>query len=344
MRGDEAIRAWTAGDPVSTIPLDGGLINQTWRVDRGGAGPMVLQRLNTDIFVPEVHHDIDAVTRHLAAHGLPTTRLVPTAAGELWHTDPEGGVWRCLTWVGDRTVTRLADPADARAAGELAARFHAALDDFSWTFRSVRPGAHDTPAHMAHLARAVGAGRGHRLYDAVAPLADQLLGRWASWDGVIPPNTRVVHGDLKIANVRFTGPQATCLVDLDTLQHGSLQIELGDALRSWCNTASEDAVDALRDLDLLGAALTGYAAGAREREPTEQEWASLLPGLERISLELAARFARDALEESYFGWNPRFGGRGEHNLLRARGQLSLAAAARSTRVQAEQRLARARRG
>ena len=58
-----------------------------------------------------------------------------------------------------------------------------------------------------------------------------------------------------------------------------------------------------------------------------------MPGLERIALELAARFARDALEESYFGFDPAFGGRGEHNLLRARGQAALArsvAANRST--------------
>ena len=47
-------------------------------------------------------------------------------------------------------------------------------------------------------------------------------------------------------------------------------------------------------------------------------------GVEWVSLELAARFAADALAESYFGWNAaRFPGRGEHNLVRARGQWSL---------------------
>ena len=56
----------------------------------------------------------------------------------------------------------------------------------------------------------------------------------------------------------------------------------------------------------------------------EDERRALLLGPDWISLELAARFAADALNESYFGWNPeRFAGRGEHNLVRARGQLSL---------------------
>ena len=62
-------------------------------------------------------------------------------------------------------------------------------------------------------------------------------------------------------------------------------------------------------------------------EVTDAEWAALVPGAERIALELSCRFALDALDESYFGWNPRFGGRGEHNLLRARGQAALAAPA-----------------
>jgi hypothetical protein len=57
---------------------------------------------------------------------------------------------------------------------------------------------------------------------------------------------------------------------------------------------------------------------------TEAERRALLAGVEWISLELASRFAADALLESYFGWDARrFPGRGEHNLVRARGQLAL---------------------
>jgi hypothetical protein len=49
-----------------------------------------------------------------------------------------------------------------------------------------------------------------------------------------------------------------------------------------------------------------------------------LLGVEWVSLELAARFAPTPCFESYFGWDPaRFPGRGEHNLVRARGQWSL---------------------
>jgi hypothetical protein len=58
--------------------------------------------------------------------------------------------------------------------------------------------------------------------------------------------------------------------------------------------------------------------------------------VEWISLELAGRFASDALDESYFGWNSqRYSGRGEHNLVRARGQLALHEAFAATRIERE---------
>ena len=123
----------------------------------------------------------------------------------------------------------------------------------------------------------------------------------------------------------------------------TIDVELGDALRSWCNTASEDARVAKLDMEIFEAAVRGYARKARSGPPlTEHEWASIVPGFERISLELSARFARDALEESYFGWNPKYKTRGDHNLLRAKGQYSLALAIYNHRSELEAAVQRAR--
>ena len=61
---------------------------------------------------------------------------------------------------------------------------------------------------------------------------------------------------------------------------------------------------------------------------------SAVDGLETISLELASRFAADAIIDAYFGWDrTRFSSRREHNLLRARGQLALSRNVRSTRAE-----------
>jgi len=324
--------AWSWPDHARIERHDVGLINQTFTVAVDDALVAILQRLNTDIFVPEVHEDIEAITQTLADAGLPTTRLIRTADDRLWHTEADGSVWRALTPIGDRTIEKIRDPSDARSAGALVARFHAALQTFRWDFRSVRPGAHDTDAHMDRLSGAIHTHRSHRLWWDTASLAETISEGWRTLQVPQGLPTRIIHGDLKISNIRFTGPEATALIDLDTLAHGTLDIELGDAMRSWCNPTTEDDDAARFDVEIFGAAMAGYAEGAADRGPTDLEWASILPGIERICWELAARFAWDALAESYFGWDAnRYPAAGEHNLARARGQVQLARSVRAQR-------------
>lgn len=338
------LEAWDWGEPVVVEHHPSGLINRTFWVRSASSGRAlgVLQELNTRIFKPVVHHDIAAVTEAVAAAGLQTPRLVPTRAGALWHDADDGSTWRQLTVVGDRTVHKLEDPEDARSAGGLIARFHDAVRDLDHTFRMVRPDVHDTARHMRALQAAVEAHPTHRLHADVAALAKELQAAWERWEGPTGLPERVIHGDLKISNVRFTGPTAVALIDLDTLARRTLDVELGDAMRSWCNPMSEDSLDARFDLELFSAAMQGYATGAGDRGPTDDEWASIVPTTERIAMELAARFAKDALEEAYFGWDERFGGRGEHNLVRARGQARLAERIAEQQPAAEAAVARAR--
>jgi Ser/Thr protein kinase RdoA (MazF antagonist) len=324
--------------PVRTVsPVPTGLINTTWQVD-GPSGPVaILQRLNSRIFKPSVHEDMHGLGQRLLARGVEVPALIPTRDGALWLTRGDE-VWRVMRHVGEHTVESLHDLKHARSAGALVGRFHAALHDVTWTFHHVRPGAHDTDAHLRTLSQAVNDHRSHRLYEEVAPLADALLTSWAALRPEVPTDlpVRIVHGDLKISNLRFVGDEATAVVDLDTLAHGTLDVELGDALRSWCATSGEDAAEVDFDLPLFDAAVQGYASAAGAWGPTEAEWASIVIGIQRICTELSARFAADALRESYFGWDPsRFATRGDHNLLRARGQHALATAVARARPAAE---------
>lgn len=342
----DAVRALSAWSWPSSPSLEvnrDGLINRTFVVSVNDQPASVLQQLNTRIFVPEVHEDIEAVTRRLAFRGMATPHLLRTIRGDLWHVDDASRVWRCMTYEGNRTIHKVSNLRDAREAGALAARFHAAVRELEWSFRSVRAGAHDTPRHMELLEEAVRNRRGHRLHDHVERLADEIHERWSSWGAMPSIPVRVVHGDMKISNVRFLDERAHCLIDLDTMAMETLAVELGDAMRSWCNPASEDSEETVFDLAIFGAAMEGYAAGSGSEGPSESEWAAIVPGVERIALELAARFARDALEETYFGWDDRFGSRGDHNLLRARGQLALARSVCELRTRAEDRIEHARR-
>jgi Ser/Thr protein kinase RdoA (MazF antagonist) len=308
--------------PVTRITS--GLINDTFAL----GDDFVLQRLN-DIFRPEVNIDIEALTHHLRAAGVPVPRLSPCALGTTWvHVQgppPLAGTWRVMTRIHGATHNRLTSTEMARSAGSMLGRFHGAMLDVDHTFAFSRPGAHDTSAHMSHLERVLESHTGHRLRDDVAALADALLEAWSRWG--VPPElpSRICHGDPKVSNLIFdSSGEVAGVIDLDTMAWMSLDIELGDAMRSWCNTGSENTRAPSFDTKIFANAMAGYL-GQTHNWITAQEVAAVVPGTQRICLELAARFAADALTESYFGWDPAVAPtRGEHNLLRAQGQLALA--------------------
>lgn len=343
---EKPLEAYGIAPGASCVPVGRGLINATWEV-RSPAGAFVLQRVSP-IFDPAIHENIEAVTRRLEREGLTTPRLVRTRGGHLFADLGAEGIWRLMTHVPGTVHDAVSDPAEAFAAGALVARFHAALADIDHTFVGVRRGVHDTAAHLRHLEEAVATLRGHRLHEEVARLAETILSAAAALEPLpVEIAPRPGHGDLKINNVVFREPpshraEAVCLIDLDTLAPLFLHHELGDAWRSWCNPAGEDAEETTFDAALFEAAVEGYAASA-VLDITPEERHGLLLGVEWIPLELAARFAADALVESYFGWDPeRFPGRGEHDLVRARGQMGVFRAAVATRGRRERALRKMR--
>ena len=316
--------------------IAGGLINHSFRADVDGRPAAVVQRVHP-VFGPEVHEDIEAVTNHLAQHGVSTPRRLRTVrGGERCVRDSEGHLWRALTFVPGQTIHKVHDPVFASEAGALLARCHRAGASFDYEFQSVRAGVHDTADHLRRL-RAVAAGS----VGAVAELCEQvldaaedleLLGRLEQ----LP--RRVCHGDPKISNFLFSTsapPRALYLIDLDTFGRLPVAYELGDALRSWCNPAGEDVEEPQVDTEIFQAALAGYASTGTD-VLDEDEWRSIVPGLEAVCVELAARFCVDAVEDRYFGWDAnKFDNRREHNLVRARGQLAMAHSARAQRSHLE---------
>ncbi|MBV1857981.1 MAG: aminoglycoside phosphotransferase family protein [Nannocystaceae bacterium] len=315
-------------------PLGSGLINDTFSVREGGRD-WVLQRVHT-VFSPLIHHNIAAVTDHLASKGVATPQLRPTRDGALW-SERSGRAWRVMTRMPGVTFDAVRSTGQACAAAAALGRFHRALEDLEYTFVGLRCGVHDTPAHLQHLRDAVAEHTGHRLYDVVAPLAEVVLRSAELLPMLDDLPSRIAHGDPKLNNVMFAGPtgeaseEALGLIDLDTVAPMPLHLELGDAWRSWCNPKGEDEAHAVFDLDVFEASVRGYT----EAGPTlaAQERAALTYGVEVISLELSTRFLADALNESYFGWNRhRYASAGEHNLVRARGQWSLHQAAIRTRA------------
>lgn len=302
--------------------LSGGLINDTYAL----GSTHILQRLHR-IFRPEVNLDIVALTEILRERGLAVPRLSLSSSGEPWAeiSDPEAlaGTWRIMTRLPGTTLHRVESPQQVTALAEALGAFHTALLGVEHQFNFVRRAPHDTNLHMMRLWTALDDCGDHRLFGDVEAIARALFDLWKGWgeEPVLP--RRIVHGDPKVSNFLFgEAGQISGIVDLDTMAWGSLDSELGDALRSWC-AAGEGASPQTLSLDLMSAAAAAYL-GAVGAWVTDAEVAALPAAAERISIELAARFATDALREDYFGWDPEVAPtRGDHNLLRARNQLSL---------------------
>ncbi|UJR80672.1 phosphotransferase enzyme family protein [Sandaracinus amylolyticus] len=329
------LAAWGA-ESARITPIEIGLINLTFRVDRP-EGAIALQRLHP-IFAGEVNLDIDAITTQLERAGMITPRPVPTKDGALWID--HDGVWRALTWLEGRVHTELRSAGIARAAGALVGRFHRALEHVEHRFHFTRPGAHDTARHLAKLDAALASESPHVI--EARPIAEAILAHARELAPLATTRTRIIHGDLKISNVLFDEPgaEARALLDLDTMAHGIVAHEIGDALRSWCNPGGESAEDARVDPAIFEGALEGWSTSMRGALD-DDEIASIVPGFETISLELAMRFATDAIEDRYFGWDrARYASRVEHDRVRARSQLALARSVRSHRSELEAIVAR----
>lgn len=316
---------------ATATPFGTGLINRTYLLEQGDE-KAVLQKLHR-IFAPRVNEDLDAVTSHLAKKGFVTPRLVRTDDGAPCvvvegdvDVDADAGAWRVITFVAGASKDKLASPDEARAAGALVARFHAGVEDLSYAYQHVREGVHDTRKHLVKLARMMAKHRNHRLAKEAGSLGMEILDAGARLPDLTKLPLRHCHGDLKISNLLFDADgQGLCLVDLDTLQKLQWPLEMGDAFRSWCNPNGEDVTDAAVDIHLFRAAVEGYFSSPKKPFLMPDETDALVDGIHTICVELAARFCADALDESYFGFNAaKYKTRGDHNLVRARGQWSLA--------------------
>lgn len=332
---------YALGDLVRTGPLGDGLINDTFAVDTSNAR-FVCQRVH-EVFAPEIHHNIAAVTEHLASRGVPTPRLVPATDGASY-VEHQGRTWRLMTRLPGVSFNAARGSVQARAAAAALARFHSELDDLDHRFVGLRSGVHDTAAHLANLEAALTEFPDHRLRDEVFPLAEEILGAGVRLPELGGVRSRIAHGDPKFNNILFAADEgegserAVGLIDLDTVAPLAIHLELGDAWRSWCNPKGEDDGSAQFDLATFEASLEGWASAVSFGLDSE-EVEALTFGVEIITVELAARFCADALAERYFGWSPEaFASRGEHNLVRARGQWALHRAALDCRAAREKLL------
>ncbi|MEE9252059.1 MAG: phosphotransferase [Thermodesulfobacteriota bacterium] len=339
------------GKVVDISRYGGGRINETFLVQTL-AGPgekkdehnYVLQKLHR-IFSPLVLTDMDVITNRLEAAGLSTPKLVRTLTEELGIT-LDGSCWRMLTYIPGMTCEKGITARMAKEAASLVGRFHNALYGLDYEFLHKIPGFHDTEAIMTGLDKTACAYRGTEKYSALFPLAERVLAEYQNMEKSLQKlPDRVIHGDLKLNNVRFdeSGQEAVCLLDLDTLGRDKVVIDIGDAVRSWCGS-SEDGEEGCKeegsrfDLGIFQSMMEGYIPEAAFLSGDEK--AAISEGVATVTLELSARFITDAFEETYFTLDrERYPSLYEQNRAKATAQMQFYDDFQKHRTRAEQFIA-----
>ncbi|MBX2865918.1 MAG: aminoglycoside phosphotransferase family protein [Leptolyngbyaceae cyanobacterium MAG.088] len=320
-------------------PLGSGNINDTYLVDTEQQ-PFVLQRINTEVF-SQPHQVMDNLCRFVSharerLSKAPLNRRweVPTVLKtvDLQHhwIDPQGNVWRGLSFVqGTTTFNTIQNQDHATEIGYGLGCFHSLLSDLpSISLADTLPGFHITPNYLLQydgvlLQTSAASPEEQYCHTLIANHRHRLsVLEDAKAAGYLP--LRSIHGDPKINNILIdtvTG-QAASLIDLDTVKPGLVHYDIGDCLRSSCNSLGEETQQwqaVTFDVNLCAAVLEGYLSSASTfLNAVEYEY--IYDAIWLITFELGLRFFSDHLAgDIYFKTQ-----RPNHNLERALVQFQLA--------------------
>ena len=318
-------------DALRITALSGGHINETYAVEEADR-TFILQRINQAVFPqPEcVAENFQTVTSCILQYNqqqprqLVCAQVLHSLTGQLYWLDEDGGAWRAQTYLDTHIPSEQLGHQALFELGQVLARFHQATSELDITqLHEPLPGFHSTPGYLARFDAVEEKKKPADTEDLRFCLS--VINEYrhlASFLEKAVSDTiifrRTIHGDPKIENFVFNrSGKAVGLLDLDTVGAGLLVHDLGDCLRSCCNTAKENEADwskAQFDLDACAAFLAGYGD-----ESSGEDIFCLYEGMLLISYELGLRFLTDHLEgDRYF----RVSHHGE-NLSRAMVQLNL---------------------
>ena len=304
-------------DQTDVSRYGSGHINDTFKVETRSGKRYVLQRVNTDIFPPDMlKANILRVTRHLKEKGVKSLEVVG-------YENP----WRVYAFLeGYTSVDLITEPREAELAAGAFAKFQNDLADLPPPrLGDIIPKFHDTVDRIRQLDAAAAADVKGRKASVAAELAfvdrrrdeaARIVTMMAK--GEIPE--RITHNDTKINNVMLGPGGENVVIDLDTTMPGSALYDFGDMVRTSSAAAAEDEKDLSKvysKKEYFEALVKGYLAGAKFL--TEAEKANLAFSGRLITLTIGIRFLTDYLAgDTYFRT-----AYDDHNLVRCRTQFKM---------------------
>lgn len=322
--------------PLALEPLGNGHINDTLKtINAQGETRYVLQRINHQIFqdVELLQHNIDIVTAHIrskltAAGETDIDRKVltflPARNGKSYHFDG-ANYWRVSRFIPESQTLESITERSSYEAGKAFGNFQTMLSDLpEGILGETIPNFHSMPFRLRQFNEARAANAANRLgkvQDLVAEIdsraAAMCIQEQLFLDGKL--KKRINHCDTKVNNILFDkSGKVLCVIDLDTVMPGFVLSDIGDFIRTACNTGAEDEADLARihvNLPIFEAYARGYMETASAfLTPLE---ISLLPyGGRLLTYMQTVRFLTDYLNGDTY-YKIHFP---EHNLQRARAQ------------------------
>ena len=323
------------GQPISCKEFGSGHINYTVKVLTDTGCEYVLQRINKYVFKDPIKLMINAsaVTNFLrdrVEDPRMALHFIATHEGQFYFRDEFDEFWRMYDFIGGFCLDAPESEEDFYQSALAFGRFQHMLSDFpSHTLYETIPEFHNTIDRYRQFKESVELDSCGRLASVQADV-DFLMEREELGctlqrlreSGELP--LRVTHNDTKLNNVLLDKKTRTslCVLDLDTVMPGLSLYDFGDSIRFGAATAAEDEADLSKmslDLHLFEVYTKGFLEAATSL--TDKEVEMLPMGAFVITLELATRFMKDYLDgDLYFKTAYP-----EHNLVRARAQMKLAA-------------------
>jgi len=262
-------------------------------------------------------------------------KIIQTKGGEDWVTDAQGDLWRAISQIASANAfDRVQNPEHACEVGVVLGHFHRMVSDLpAERLGYALPGFHVTPGYLAKMDAALATPEGQERLEAsletkrAVRFVEARRDRCQVLQQALERGDltlRTTHGDPKVGNIMIdeaTG-RGTCIVDLDTVQPGLVHYDIGDATRSACNPAGEDAAElasVIFDVDLFTTIYRGYLSHAKDFL-SAADHRHLFDCIHLIPLELGIRFLADHLAGDVY-FKVRYPG---HNLRRALVQFKLA--------------------
>ena len=323
------------GTPVDCYEFGSGHINSTYKVLTDAGNEYVLQRINKYVFKDPVRlmENAGAVTDFLRSRvedPRMALHFIPTHDDKFYFLDDAEEYWRMYDFIGGFCLDAPESEEDFYQSAIAFGRFQHMLSDFpAHTLFETIPEFHNTIDRYRQLRESIEQDACGRLA-GVKEDVDFMMEREElactlqrlRQSGELP--LRVTHNDTKLNNVLLDKltRKSLCVLDLDTVMPGLSLYDFGDSIRFGAATAAEDEKDLSKmelDLHLFEVYTRGFLEAATSLTDREVE---LLPlGAFVITLELATRFMKDYLDgDLYFKTAYP-----EHNLVRARSQMKLAA-------------------